>query len=143
MKFNYRRILLYGMAGAVTGLLVLGIGGRLLMRILAFITPEPPRLTIIGTAEILAAGTIWGAITAPLLVWLDPFRSRIRSGYGPAFGILVMALALALFLLFSGFDGTIVAPPLFVVGTFALFPVLFLIHGTIVAALAEWISERG
>ena len=101
------------------------------MRFLAFVTPEPPRFTLGGTLQIIGAGAAWGGLTAPLLMTMARWRPRFAGVFGSLFGLVVMAPALVLFILFSGFGGGIVAPLPFIVGTIVLFPLLFILHGTI------------
>ncbi|MDH3380154.1 MAG: hypothetical protein OEQ39_24800, partial [Gammaproteobacteria bacterium] len=109
----------------------------ILMRLLAFITPESPRITFIGTVQIIGAGAAWGGVTAPLLMALARWRPRFGCAFGSLFGLVVMLLALGFFVLFSGFDGRIVAPPLFIVGTVVLFPLLFIVHGLVLDAITR------
>ena len=119
-------------AGAIGGLLVLGVGGRFLMRLLAFTTPESPRFSWLGLVQILGAGVAWGMLTAPLIIPIGR-RPRLRRALvGPIFGALVLALAVPPFFLLSGFDDQIVAPPLFLWLSGLAFPVLFMFHGVVV-----------
>ena len=131
------RVLFLALAGLVVGFIVLGLGGRILMRLLAFITPELPRFTLIGTVQIIVAGAAWGGVTAPLLMALARWRPRFGRAFGSLVGLAVMTLALILFVLFSGFDGRIVAPPLFIVGAVVLFPLLFMVHGHVLEAITR------
>lgn len=132
-----KRVLFLGLAGLIVGFVVLGLGGRILMRLLAFITPEPSRFTLSGTLEIIGAGAAWGGLTAPLLMAMARWQSRFGRALGLLFGLVVMMPALLLFVPLSGFDGRIVAPPLFIVGTVVLFPLLFIVHGLILSAIAQ------
>lgn len=132
-----KRVLFLAFAGCVVGLVVLGLGGRILMRLLSFITPEPPRFTLSGTLQIMVAGAAWGGVTAPLLIILARWRSRVAGAFGMLFGLVVMTPALILFVQFSGFSGGIVAPPLFIAGTVVLFPLLFIVHGTILERITR------
>jgi len=118
-------------AGFWSGLLILGIGGRLLMRLLAFTTPEDPRFTWLGTLQIIALGAAWGVLTGPLILVM---RSRLRRAQliGPVFGLSVFALAAVPFVLLSGFGGQIVAPPSFLWLSALTFPALFVLHGVAV-----------
>lgn len=113
--------------GGVLGFLILGVGGRLLMRLLAFTTPESPRFTWKGTAQILIFAAVWGMLTAPLI---RPFRNFQRFG-GAAFGLTSMLLALLVIWIAFGFDGRIVAPAIFIAGTIVLFPLLFVFFGVV------------
>jgi hypothetical protein len=123
-------------AGLLGGLVVLGVGGRIAMRIVAYTTPEPERFTLTGTLTVLGVGAAWGALTAPLLLLARP-SLRDRQWLGPAFGAVVLGLALVLpgLALLSG--GRLVAPAAFIVASAILFPALFLLHGTLVVWLAR------
>lgn len=57
--------------------------------------------------------------------------------FGAVFGLAAMVLALVLFMLLSGFNGTIVAPPLFIVGVFVFFPLLFIVYGVFLVAICD------
>jgi len=64
--------------GAVAGLIVLGIGGRLLMRVIAHREHRPEMLfTVPGTLTVLLAGTVSG-LAAGLIYYL--LRRFVRSG---------------------------------------------------------------
>jgi len=47
--------------GTLLGLLILGIGSRLLMRVAAHIERRPPAFTVEGTITVVALGTVSGA----------------------------------------------------------------------------------
>ncbi len=107
------------------------------MRGLAYLTPEPPRFSALGTLEVIGLGIVWGALTAPMqrLVEGDPPRSPVVVGL--AHGAIVFGSALAGFLIITGGVGRIVAPTLFIVLGVVSFPLLFLAHGLVVGAMAR------
>ena len=124
------RVLRTALAGCVSGLLVLGIGGRALMRLLAFATPEDPRFTWYGTLQIIGLGALWGLLTGPLIL-VAPSRLR-DSGLGAVvFGLVLFGLAAGLFLVYSGFSGSLEAPPLFLWLGALSFPALFVAWGAV------------
>ena len=129
-----RRLLSSAIAGFVSGLLVLGIGGRVLMRALASFTPEDPRYTWIGTLQIVGMGAAWGFSTGPLILMT---KRTLQKAWliGPVFGLLVFVLAAIPFMIFSGFSGEIVAPSKFLWLSAVSFPVLFALHGLLVNKL--------
>jgi hypothetical protein len=130
-------------AGLISGFVVLGIGGRIAMRALAYLTPESPRATLYGTLGILLAGAAWGAVTAPGLLLLERVWAAGDRLLSVAFGLGVFLLATSLFVPLSGFDGRIVAPQSFIVASVVVFPALFLAHGVIVVRLrARWSASR-
>lgn len=129
-----RELIILLAAGLLSGLLVLGIGGRMVMRLAAFTTPEAPRFSWPGTLQIAGSGAVWGLVTAPLLLIFRAMglSRRVR---GALFGLAVLALAIPPFLTFSGFTGTLVAPASFFwLGAIA-FPILFALHGIFVEGL--------
>ena len=65
-------------AGLVSGLVVLGAGGRVVMRIVAYTTPEADKLTLGGTLEVVATGAAWGALTGPMMLLLHGPVARGR-----------------------------------------------------------------
>jgi len=73
------RALRYGLIGAVTGLVVLGIGSRTLMRGVTLITGSTPIYSLSGTAEVIASGA-WYGVLGGLLLALLPNR---RPGWRP------------------------------------------------------------
>jgi hypothetical protein len=126
--------------GFATGLLVLGIGGRVVMRVLTVTLEEPPRFTIVGTLEVIGAGGAWGALTGPVLLLLDRMRAHVDWAVGPTFGALVLILAFLAVGLVLGFGGRIVAPTTFILLAAILFPALFLVHGVAVEVLVtRWV----
>lgn len=125
-------------AGLVSGTLVLGLGGRALMRLLAFTTPEAPRFTWLGSVQVLAAGAVWGALTGPLLLLFRSLKTG-RSVQGTLLGLLVLAVALPPFFILSGFRGTLVAPASFLWLSSITFPALFALHGVLARRLySRW-----
>jgi len=79
-----RRLLRAGAAGATAGLLILGIGGRLLMRLTALIAGRAPGFSWGGSLEVLAAGALFGG--AGGLAWVALARFAPRRFTGVALG---------------------------------------------------------
>ena len=63
------------LAGLASGALVLGIGGRVLMRLLALATGRATGFSLGGSFEVVAAGALYGALGGALLL-LVPARLR-------------------------------------------------------------------
>lgn len=136
-----RALILSLAAGLVSGALALGLGGRVLMRLLAFSTPEMPRFSWAGSLQVVAAGAVWGLLTGPLLL---PFRApkAPRALSGALFGLLVVALAAPPFLALSGFQGELHAPAPFLWLSAVTFPILFALHGILARFLyLRWASQ--
>jgi hypothetical protein len=134
-RHRLKRVQLLALAGALAGFLVLGVGGRLLMRAVAYTTAEPPRFSLVGTLEVMGLGMLWGAGTAPLLLLLGNAGSTRPGATGIIHGLLVLAVAVLVFLGFTGGGGNVVAPPLFVISSAIVFPLLFVAHGYVLIAL--------
>jgi hypothetical protein len=128
--------------GFASGLLVLGIGGRVVMRILTVTLEGPPSFTIVGTLEVIGVGGAWGALTGPLSLLLDRMRAHHAWAVGPTFGALVLILAFLAVGLVLGFGERVVAPTTFMVLAAILFPALFVVHGVAVDALVtRWVKR--
>ena len=85
-------------AGAVLGALVLGLGGRLAMRLLALAIDRGPAFSIGGTAEVVAYGAIVGVMSAALFAMARPILPR----RWPIQGLIIAGLS---------YGGTIVTLP--------------------------------
>ncbi len=90
-----RALLRAVVAGAVAGTLVLGIGGRLVMRLIAVLfLPGDAGFSWAGTLEVLAAGGLFGAVAA--LLWAPLARRLPSPAVGPALGMATCAGIVAL-----------------------------------------------
>jgi hypothetical protein len=134
-----QRIATAVLAGLVCGFVILGVGGRVAMRVVGLTTPEPARFSLVGTLQVVGLGTVWGGVTAPLFLFLESSR-RLR-GYGVSlvFGGMVLGLAVLTLFAVLGPGGSVKAPPAFIILSALLFPILFLVHGVGVA----WLVQRG
>ncbi|MBX3132307.1 MAG: hypothetical protein KF689_02815 [Gemmatimonadaceae bacterium] len=81
------------LAGAVAGLGVLGVGGRLAMAALPFITGAPTRFSWGGSLEVVLLGTIYGAIGGIALALLRRTRVMAVPGASTGFGLLMFGVA--------------------------------------------------
>lgn len=66
------------LVGAALGAIVLGIGGRVLMRIIAVALGDAGAFSLGGSLDVVAAGILFGALGGLLLIILD--RTRVRRG---------------------------------------------------------------
>ncbi len=138
-----RVVAIAAMAGFLAGTLVLGIGGRLAMRVVAYTDPAPTRFTLAGALQVIGAGAAWGTVTGPLLLALDGMHLRWRWASGLIFGAVVLGLATLAVGLVAGFGTGIDAPPAFVLLSAVVFPILFLTHGVLVDVLVGRWRRRG
>jgi hypothetical protein len=82
------------MLGAVVGLVVLGVGGRIAMRAIALANNTPPGFSIGGTATVVFLGVVTGVgggVLYTLLQLLVPRRRFVRSAL---FGLVLVLLTL-------------------------------------------------
>ena len=126
-------------AGALLGALILGLGGRIVMRLLALAIARDPSFSVGGTAEVIAYGAIVGVMSAVLLAIARPFLPR----RWPIQGLMLAAL---------GYAGTIATLPEHIANTarpfadrmplvLALFGLCFLLFGPALARLSSlWSS---
>lgn len=80
--------------GAVVGLVVLGVGGRVAMRAIALANNTPPAFSIGGTATVVFLGAVSGAgggLLYALLHRVVPRRRLVRSAL---FGVALVLLTL-------------------------------------------------
>lgn len=90
MRSILRAILRSAIAGAAVGLPILGIGGRVLMRVIAHWEGRVPAMSVGGTLTILFAGTmagLTGGVVHGLLKWF------VRST--PVMNVLFLGVCLA------------------------------------------------
>ncbi len=79
--------------GAVVGAAVLGIGGRLLMRLVAILLGLSGGFSLGGSAEVIAAGAMYGALAGTLLLPLPPRWPRWHPHLHAAAMLLIFLVA--------------------------------------------------
>lgn len=142
MAAKTRRVLIAAMAGLLTGTVILGIGGRLAMRVVSYTDPAPARFTLLGTLGVLVAGAAWGTVTGPVVLLFDKSRASWKWAPGLLFGAVVLGLAALAVGSTVGFGGPIVAPHAFIILSAVMFPLLFLAHGVMVDVLVRrWLGR--
>lgn len=125
-------LLVLGLA-ALAGAAILGVGGRVVMRLIGQSRGLPREFSIGGTLEVVFAGTWRGVLGGLLYLGLGRFAPRVRSPWrGPLAGMLVFLISvLALPPELKTLIGELGATGLSV----GLFGVLFLIYGGSLEAL--------
>lgn len=109
--------------GAVVGLIVLGIGGRLLMRVIAHREHRPEMVfTVPGTLTVLFAGTVAGLVSGLIYYLLRRFVHS--SGRQTAVFILVCGL-----LAWRGVHGLLLVPQLMFMALALVFLVIMVTMG--------------
>lgn len=81
-------------AGLVCGIIVLGIGGRLAMRLIALASAQPPVFSLGATLEVLAAGAWRGAVGSAIYLAVRRVAGRSSPWVaGLVTGLLLFAFA--------------------------------------------------
>ncbi|MDH3710540.1 MAG: hypothetical protein OER04_11660 [Cyclobacteriaceae bacterium] len=84
------------LAGAMVGTVVLGIGGRLIMRIIALIGGVTPGASLGGSLEVMAFGSLTGILAGAgytLIRRILPGKAWLK---GTLFGLLIYAVLLVI-----------------------------------------------
>ena len=82
--------------GAALGAVVLGVGGRIAMRLAAIAVEQEPEFTIGGSATVVGAGAIAGAGAAALFLVIGVVPRLGRTGKTVAFWVGSLLIALAI-----------------------------------------------
>jgi hypothetical protein len=88
---HFLRIAREALAGAALGAVLLGFGGRIVMRTLAITLPRDPAFSLGGTLEVVAYGAIVGAVSGAAYSLFRP----AFSGRWWAQGVILAALSYA------------------------------------------------
>ena len=147
-----RHVGIVGIAGAATGVVVGGAGGRLLMKIAAIAAPDQAtgrltengnrigEFTVGGTMElIIFVGILAGGIGAVAYLIAEPWLAWARWGRGLAFGLLLMAAASTVAFDPDNVDFVIVGSEPLIVGMFLS---LFLLYGVLLAWSIRLLERR-
>ena len=82
--------------GLIFGFLILGIGGRLLMRLIAMLAHVKPDLSFGGTLEVIAFGLLVGLPSGLIFVWIGRFIPGGHLLKGSIYGVLVFLVIVLL-----------------------------------------------
>ncbi len=124
-----RRFVITVLAGAGAGLLFLGIGGRIAMRIIAALAGQAPGFSVGGTLTVVLLGGLWGAPGGPIALLLERLvtwrlaRGIVLGATGFAFAMLTVGQEL---------DGPVAQAPVWPIAV-AMCAALFLGYGLLVA----------
>jgi len=105
---------------SASGALLLGLGGRLVMRLFALATGRPGAFSLRGTLTIVLAGAVAGLVGGAIFWAVERWLPRRPLPRGLAFGLLGFAIA-----------SPGIRPPQLL--TFGLFAPFFLGYGVLVA----------
>jgi len=106
--------------GTASGALLLGLGGRLVMRLFVVATGRPGAFSVRGTLTVVFAGAVAGFVGGALFWTVGRWLPRRPLLRGLAFGLLCFAIA-----------SPGIRPPQLL--TFGLFAPFFLGYGLVVA----------
>ncbi len=70
-----RNVIGGAVVGATLGALILGLGGRIMMRLLAVMIERDPAFSLGGSLEVVAYGAIVGAVSGAVFALLRPIMS--------------------------------------------------------------------
>jgi hypothetical protein len=134
-------------SGLIAGFAVLGIGGRISMRLIAIAQGQAPKFTVRGTLGVLLVFSIFGMILSVPFATLQRYLPNSNLRKGATFGLLLTLLivwAMPLLPLLADARADELDFASIVART--LFSALFLAYGVIVASVSEWLdqgTERG
>jgi hypothetical protein len=125
-------------SGLIAGFAVLGIGGRIAMRLIGMAEGKPPTFTIGGTLAVLLIFSIFGIILSVPFATLQDYLPSSSLRKGATFGLFLMLMIVwAMPLLALDADGLNFAA---IVGR-VLFSALFLGYGLTVAKVSAWLQS--
>jgi hypothetical protein len=139
--------------GALSGLLVGGVLGRLAMRLLAVTSPAWAQgrmtddqalvgtISLSGTLGLALVTTIAGALAGLIYLWVRRLLPRSRTGRVAGFGLFTGSVGGALFVHdHPSFDYTVLTPTWLAVLLFVALPLLY---GLLVSWLVETLDRPG
>jgi hypothetical protein len=139
--------------GALSGLLVGGVLGRLAMRLLAVTSPASAQgrltddqalvgtISVSGTLGLALVTTISGALAGLIYLWVRRVLPTSRRGRIAGFAVLTGSLGGALFVHdHPSFDYTVLSPTWLAVLLFVALP---LVYGLLVSMLVETLDRPG
>ena len=139
LRNRFKRMIAGMLAGVVLGTLVLGLGGRLLMRIVALIGGVNPGASLGGTLEVLAFGSLTGTIAGILSTIIQGIFPKNPWLKGATIGLLLYG-----FLLLIPFDSKLAAKgfPQLQSLIHVLFGSVCLVYGLLVTPAINSIEKR-
>lgn len=92
---SWRRVVRSALAGLVCGTLILGVGGRLLMRGIALASGGSGSFSLGGSLEVVAVGALYGTLGGLLLLAVPRRLGRWRSPTHACSLLVIVALSSA------------------------------------------------
>lgn len=150
-----RYVFVVGLAGVMTGILVGGVGGRVVMRLSSLISPDVSgtgvrteqgfrvgEVTLEGTiALVVFVGIFSGLFGAVYYAVARPWLLRFGQWQGVAFGLLLLLVGSATSDVFNTDNPDFVILDVIPLTVLA-FVALFVLFGVVIAALFGWLDRR-
>jgi hypothetical protein len=150
-----RYVFAIGLAGLITGVLVAGIGSRLVMRLSSLISPDVSgtgvrteqgfrvgEVTLSGTIELIVfVGIFTGLFGAVYYAVARPWLLRFGRWHGAAFGVLLFLIGSATSDVFNTDNPDFVILDMIPV-TATAFIALFVLFGVVISTLFGWLDRR-
>ncbi len=98
MKTTVRQRLCSLLAGIVSGVMILGIGGKLVLKVMTIIANSPPTLSGEVAANVVYIAVVLGAIAGLLFPFAARPMSAFQGATGAAFGLLIYVAVIPMIL---------------------------------------------
>jgi len=128
------------LAGAVVGLVILGVGGRIAMRVIAIVAGQAPGFSVGGTLAVVLLGGMWGAPGGPIVLALRRVIPRSAVLRGVVLG--AMGFGVAMLTVGRALSGPVTGPGVWPIAV-ALCAALFLAYGIVVDLVVGKTREAG
>jgi hypothetical protein len=129
-----------GLLSGLSAGLVLGIGARFAMRVIALAAQRTTEFSLEGTLMIVLIGCILGLISGPGYVAARRYLPGGHTWSGPLYGVLVLLVLIPLMPapIQQEITQSIDRMPLII----TLFGIMFVGYGAVLQSVAAWISSR-
>ncbi|MEJ1222935.1 hypothetical protein [Sediminicola sp. 1XM1-17] len=134
MLRQLKQIFIGALVGLVSGALILGLGGRMVMRLIAILGDLQGGFSWDGSMEVIALGMLIGLISGTIFALVLQFGHKKRPWTGLVYGILVFG---SILILPIGGKGAAAGFPKLVYAIYLLFGFLFLLFGWTMATLFD------
>lgn len=129
-----KRLLIGACAGLVSGTIILGIGGRLAMRLIAIVGGLPGGFSWGGSLEVVALGLLIGLLSGAIFGMIDKLGFQKKAYSGLLYGTLVFG---SIIILPIEGKGAAAGFPQLLLIIYLIFGILFLLYGWALAILFD------
>lgn len=134
-----KRLLIGACAGLVSGTFILGIGGRLAMRLIAMLGGLPGGFSWGGSFEVVALGSFIGLLSGAIFGMIEKLGFQKRAYSGLLYGALVFG---SIIILPIEGKGAAAGFPKLLLIIYLIFGNLFLLYGWALATLFDRWNPR-